>query len=368
MLSIVVPTYKEALNLEPLAEKVHGVMEANGTSYEILIVDDNSPDNTVEVVQSLSSRFPVRLFQPTGRGRDLSLSVLDGIREAGFDNIVVMDADLSHPAERIPEMLACLNDNPDAFVIGSRYVEGGSFDRDWSLWRFLNSHLATLLARPLASCSDPMSGFFALNRNAIGNLDRFNPVGYKIGLELMVRGNFDDIREVPIQFKDRELGASKMNVMEQFKFLRHLRRLYLYRYGSLARFVHFGVVGASGFLVDITFYYVLQFLGVPHQIARGLSFWPAVSWNWIMNRTTTFSERMRRPWAKQWFEFVATSLCGFLINWGSYVLLTDNVDFFNSYRLVAFIIGVLVASIFNFAASTLFVYSDKRAPSGSAGE
>ncbi|MBD3649245.1 MAG: polyprenol monophosphomannose synthase, partial [Pseudomonadales bacterium] len=238
MLSIVVPTYKEALNLRPLVESIDEVMSREGIIWDLIIADDNSPDDTLDVAESLAREYPVRVLRPVGRDRDLSLSVLDGIGAAKFDNVVVMDADLSHPPERIPEMLAYLTDDPTAFVVGSRYVEGGSFDRDWSFWRFLNSYLATLLARPLVRCSDPMSGFFALNRNALGDSGVFNPLGYKIGLELMVRGDFSGVREVPIQFRDRELGSSKMDISQQLKYMRHLRRLYLHRFGSLARFVH----------------------------------------------------------------------------------------------------------------------------------
>lgn len=360
MLSIVVPTYKEALNLGPLAESVDAVMRQHEIVYELLVVDDNSPDDTVSVANTLAGKFPLRLVQPTGRERDLSLSVLDGIREARFDNIVVMDADLSHPPERVPEMLAHLVENDRVFLLGSRYVEGGSFDRRWSAWRFLNSHIATLLARPLVACSDPMSGFFALNRRHLGDPSQFRPLGYKIGLELMVRGNFSEIREVPIQFTDRELGTSKMNLREQLKYLRHLRRLYLHRFGNLAEFVHFAAVGASGMIVDITFYYLFQVSGITHEVARALSFWPAVSWNWVMNRKTTFGDRKRRPRLKQWLEFVGSSLVGFSISWGTYILLTANVTFLDEYRLLALIIGVGVASVFNFTVSTLFVYSEKR--------
>ncbi|MCB1646514.1 MAG: glycosyltransferase, partial [Pseudomonadales bacterium] len=148
MLSIVVPTYKEAENLPLLAEALH--RELNGqVIYELLIVDDLSPDNTAEVCASLAEQYPLKLIQPAGRPRDLSLSVIDGIGLAGYDRVLVMDADLSHPPAKIPQMLAELDQAPDAFVVGSRYVQGGSFDREWSLWRFLNSHFATLLARPL---------------------------------------------------------------------------------------------------------------------------------------------------------------------------------------------------------------------------
>ncbi|MEX2327359.1 MAG: glycosyltransferase, partial [Pseudomonadales bacterium] len=357
---VVVPTYQEAANLLPLSTRVDEVLKRAGIVYELLIVDDCSPDDTVSVCERLVEQFPLRLLQPGGRPRDLSLSVIDGIRAANNDLVLVMDADLSHPPEKIPEMVSLLSTSPGAFVVGSRYVQGGSFDRSWSLWRFINSHIATMLARPLVKCLDPMSGFFLFDRRYIGEIDALRPLGYKIGLELMVRGHFDEIIEVPIAFADREIGASKMNLTQQVKYLRHLRLLYLYKFGGLAEFVHFGVVGASGFIVDVTFYYSLQLLGVPHQIARGISFWPAVSWNWMMNRMTTFGGRKRRPKGRQWLEFTGASLLGFSVSFGVYVLLTSSIEFFDRYRELAFIAGVLSASILNFTMSTLFVYSEKR--------
>lgn len=360
MLSIVVPTFEEADNLPALAERLADVLRDVVTDYEIIVVDDNSPDSTVAVCEVLSRTHPVRLLQPERATRDLSLAVLDGIRMARFPLLLVMDADLSHPPEKIPAMLAEIRAHPGSLVVGSRYVPGGGFDREWSLWRFLNSHIATLLARPLASCSDPMSGFLLFDRERLGDLTRLRPLGFKIGLELMVRGGFDDVREVPIAFADRDAGASKMNLEQQFKYIRHLRRLYLYRFGGFAEFIHFGAVGASGFVIDVFFYYLFQLFGLPHQVARGLSFWPAVSSNWALNRLTTFGDRRRRPRGRQWLEFVVTSLVGFSANWGVYLLLTGRVAFFDRFRLLALVCGVITASIFNFTVSTLFVYSDKR--------
>ncbi len=359
MITIVVPTYKEAGNITVLVRNVDDVMRAAELAYEMLIVDDNSPDEIIQVVASLQPEFPVRILLPSGRPRDLSLSVIDGIKAADSDRVLVMDADLSHPPQVIPAMVAKLDQDENSFVMGSRYMAGGSFDRDWSLWRFFNSHVATLLASPLTTSSDPMSGFFALNRQFV-DVESLRPIGYKIGLELMVRGRFSGVSEVAIQFKDRTVGESKMNFGQQWKYLRHLRRLYLHRFKGWAEFVHYGAVGASGFVVDILFYYLFQYLGLGHQSARALSFWPAVSSNWALNRVTTFGERKRRPRTRQWLEFVGSSMIGFSLNWGIYYWLTSQVAFFDEFRLLALIGGIAGASLFNFAASTLFIYSEKR--------
>lgn len=359
-LTIVVPTYCEADNLPHLLPAIDKVLSSADFRYEVLVVDDDSPDDTVEVMKKLSAEYPAKLLVPKDRPRDLSLSVIDGIAAASSDRVLVMDADLSHPPEQITAMYEVLEEDNAVFVLGSRYVDDGSFDRDWSLWRFLNSHIATLLTRPLVNCRDPMSGFFALDRSHIDDLSRLNPIGYKIGLELMVRGNFNRVVEVPIRFQDREIGESKMNFKQQMNFIRHLRRLYTVRFGTFAEFISYGLVGASGFIVDLAFYFLLQAFGMSHQWARAMSFWPAVSWNWRLNRIATFGERKRRPQARQWAEFVLTSLVGFTINWGVYVTLTGEVEFFDDYRVLALLAGIGAASVFNFVMSSLYVYNEKR--------
>jgi len=217
--------------------------------------------------------------------------VLHGFDVARFDRLVVMDADLSHPPERIADLLEALDGDHD-LAIGSRYVQTGSVDREWGLWRVLNSRVATWLALPLVDCSDPMSGFFSINRSALPERATLRPIGYKIALELMVRGRLR-VREVPIAFRDRKLGASKMGSRQQIEFLRHLYRLYVCRYGDRAHFLGFAAVGASGFIIDVATYLGLQWVGVEHRLARFLSFWPAVTWNWLLNRKLTFSGRQR---------------------------------------------------------------------------
>lgn len=360
MLSIVIPTYCEADNLRGISSDIDAVMQAASITYELIFADDNSPDSTAAVVDALSEQFPVRLLQPKNREKDLSLSVIDGVKAARYDHILVMDADHSHPPASIPALYTALQQHPGTFVLGSRYVEAGSFDRQWSIWRFLNSHIATLITRPLVNVQDPMSGFFAFHRDAIEDFDKLNPIGYKIGLELMVRGRFEEFVEIPIQFVDREIGESKMNFGQQLKFLRHLRRLYTKKFGTLGEFISYGLVGASGFIVDLFFYYLLQSFGVSHVLARALSFWPAVSWNWRLNRIATFGERRRRPSGRQWVEFVLASLLGFSLNWGVYMALTTQTLFFDDHRLLAMVGGIGVASLFNFVMSSLYVYNDKR--------
>ena len=358
--SIVVPTFREAENLSALAGRVAAALSGSGIEWELVLVDDDSRDGSEEVVAELAKSLPARMEVRREPPRDLSLSVLHGIRVSRFDRVVVMDADLSHPPERIPDLLRTLDGECD-MAVGSRYVPGGSIDEDWGPWRFFNSWVATLLARPLVACSDPMSGFFALDRRALPNLETLRPTGYKIGLEFMVRGRLR-VAEIPIGFSDRGRGVSKMNWRQQMNYLRHLKRLYLHRFGSWARALSFGAVGASGFVVDLIFYLGLQMLGLEHRLARFLSFWPAVSWNWWLNRRITFDDRPRQSPARQWGRFVAASLIGLAVNVGGYLLLTSFVAFFARNLLLTFFLGVALGGGVNFLVSNLFVYRRRSAP------
>ena len=222
--SIVVPTFREAAGLRALVERVQGALSGCGWEWELLLVDDDSGDGSEDVVAELAGSAPVRLHVRREPPRDLSRSVLLGIRLARFDRVVVMDADLSHPPERIPDLLGALDAGAE-LALGSRYVPGASVDRGWSRSRHLSSRLATALAQPLVTCADPLSGFFAADRRTLPHPECLRPIGYKIALELMVRGRLR-VTEVPIVFHDRRIGSSKMSWRTLAAYLRQLARLY----------------------------------------------------------------------------------------------------------------------------------------------
>ena len=219
--TIVVPTYNERDNLRPLAEGIFRTLDPQ--ACELLIVDDNSPDGTAAVARELAEILPVRCL--VRRERGLATAVIAGLRAAGGDLIVVMDADLSHPPQRIPALLNALRDPQVQMAVGSRFVPGGKVDLHWPLHRRLNSLVARLLARPLTATRDMMAGFFCLRRADL-RLEELDPIGYKIALELIVRHRWKNVVEVPIVFADRAAGHTKLNVAEQVRYLRHLWRLY----------------------------------------------------------------------------------------------------------------------------------------------
>ena len=357
--SVVTPTFREAANLQALASRIGAALDAEGIEWELILSDDDSGDGSEEIALALGERLPVRMHVRRDRPRDLSQAVLDGIELARFDRLVVMDADLSHPPERIPDLLVAL-DRGAGMALGSRYAAGGRIDGSWSPYRALNSRVATWLARPLTRCADPMSGFFALKRRRLPPSDRLHPVGYKIGLELMVRGKLN-VREVPIRFTERRHGSSKLDWRRQAAYLRHLHRLYLFRFGLPIRVLSFGAVGASGLVIDTAVYLGLQWAGIGHLLSRFLSFWPAVTWNWRANRLFTFHDRPRTAPVRQWTRFAVASVVGLVTNVGTYALLASWVEPFASHRLLALFAGVVVGSGANYFCAARYAYR-KRGP------
>ncbi|HKO90107.1 MAG TPA: polyprenol monophosphomannose synthase [Polyangiaceae bacterium] len=228
-ISIVVPTFREAESLPLLIERIALLKEKSGLELELLIVDDDSRDGTEALIAARTEPW-LQLFVRT-EDRGLSQAVLFGLNRARGQVLFVMDADLSHPPEVIPEMLAALRSGAD-FVLGSRYVQGGTTAEGWGLFRFLNSRVATYLARPLTRVSDPMSGFFALPRAVFERAENPSPLGYKIGLELLVRCRCRAVREIPIHFSNRVRGESKLTLEQQLLYVRHLARLYRFKLGA----------------------------------------------------------------------------------------------------------------------------------------
>jgi|SRR5579885_289719 dolichol-phosphate mannosyltransferase len=228
--TIVIPTYREAKNIPDLLKRIASVNFHN-RSFEVLLVDDNSQDGTEEIVDQLSTVYPwVRVIVRSNE-RNLSESVIDGFKNAQYPIVVTMDADLSHPPEKIPEMLAVLAEPGVDIVIGSRYVAGGSTDYYWPRSRKAASWLAALIARYLlsANAKDPLSGFLAIRKKTFFSAEQLNPIGWKIGLEIMIKCHCKNIREVPIHFAQRRYGSSKLNFRISIDYLTHVFRLMSYK-------------------------------------------------------------------------------------------------------------------------------------------
>lgn len=349
--SVVVPTFEEAQNLPPLIDRLAAVARDQGLRLDLTIMDDDSRDGSVELVRDRLEDWVRLVVRTTDRG--LSQAVLDGLRRATGDVLVCMDADLSHPPEAIPAMLAKLAEGAD-FVIGSRYTEGGSTAHDWGFLRWLNSRVATWLARPLTHVSDPMSGFFALRRQTFEAGSGFNPVGYKIGLELVVKCRCERVVEVPIHFADRRFGESKLTLRQQLLYLAHLWRLYSFKFGVWTPLVQFLVVGGLGTLVNLLLLTLLVAWGVPVHAGLAFAILGAMGCNFVFSRRFGGALPSGEPWLPQLARYTAASLPGALVNF--LAASTALARFPEWPPQAAALAGIAVGAAFNFTASRYLVY------------
>ncbi|MCC7146931.1 MAG: glycosyltransferase family 2 protein [Phycisphaeraceae bacterium] len=309
--SVVVPTYHEAVNLPHLIQRLEALRTEQQLDLELILVDDDSRDGTEELVAALALDWVQLIIRRRHRG--LSAAVLRGLQRARKTVCVVMDADLSHPPEAIPGMLDLLEAGQE-FVIGSRYVSGASTDENWGLFRWLNSKVATLLAWPFTRVRDPMAGFFAFRRAALAGADHLNPVGYKIGLELIVKCGFTRIAELPIHFADRQLGQSKLSLKQQFRYIQHLRRLLIYKYPQQSFSLHFLGVAFVGLLVNLVALTTLSLLSVPWSWAVAVAVSLALGHDFVPHRRLTFSHAKTGRLSRQLAYYIMASLPVALLN------------------------------------------------------
>ncbi len=354
-LSLVLPTYNEAKNVSEIVRRLTVLLdEALGDSYELIVVDDDSPDRTWEVAQALRVTFPkVRVMRRVGE-RGLSSAVVRGWQIARGEVLAVIDADLQHPPEVVVQLLRGVEQGAD-LAVASRHVEGGGVS-DWSIARRILSRgaqLIGLLVLPsvVGRVSDPMSGFFMVRRAAIGGVT-LHPLGYKILIEVLGRGSIRWIAEVPYVFRERAEGESKVTSKLYAEYLGHLLRLRIARL-PVDRFLRFALVGATGVLVDMGFLFALS---DPHTLGWGLTrskivaAEAAIINNFIWNDAWTFRDVTRlqsRPGAKlgRFAKFQVICLVGLVINTA---LLNFQFNVLGVNRYLANAIAIAIVTLWNF--------------------
>ena len=360
-LSLVLPTYNECRNLEPLVAQISQILDrAIAGPYELMVVDDDSPDHTWEAALALTETYPqLRVMRRQGE-RGLSSAVIRGWQRARGEILGVIDADLQHPPEVLEKLLRAVETGAD-LAVASRHVAGGGVS-EWSFTRrFLSRGAQTLglaiLPRVVGRVSDPMSGYFMVKRTAIAAVE-MNPAGYKILLEVIGRGQIHDIAEVGYVFQERAAGESKVTWRQYVDYLRHLMRLR--SRGRLARlrekfpidrFLRFGVVGFSGLFVDYTIFFLLfNQVGLGLTTSNILSAETAIINNFIWNDAWTFADfsQQQLGWParlKRFLKFNLICLAGLALN-----TLLVNI-FFNIFGLNAYIakfIAIAIVTIWNF--------------------
>jgi dolichol-phosphate mannosyltransferase len=276
--SLVIPTYNEAQNVERIVQILTNLLDrALPNDYELIVVDDDSADQTWKLAAALTSTFPHLRVIRRQQERGLSTAVIRGWQAARGEILGVIDGDLQHPPEVLLQLLRAMHEGAD-LAVASRHVPGGGVS-EWSLIRRFLSRGAQLLGllllpQVVGAVSDPMSGYFMVRREAIANYP-LHPLGYKILLEVIGRGDVTRIAEAGYVFQERQEGESKVTWRQYVAYLLHLVRLRLYRMraakkpsvvdwlgqkysSSLKRFLRFGLVGLSGVFVDMTVFFSVE--------------------------------------------------------------------------------------------------------------
>jgi dolichol-phosphate mannosyltransferase len=282
--SVIVPTINESENLPALMERISAAL--SGVDFEVLIVDDNSKDATPAVCAELAKRYPLKLMvrmQPTN---GLSGAVLHGMAAARGKFLCVMDADLQHPPEKLPELLRPLQSGEADFVLGSRYMP----------------------ARPFAGkATDPMAGFFALKRETYQGARNLTPLGYKIALELMCKCRVKNVREIPIHFGMRLKGQSKLSLKQQFRYLEHLSRLYDFTFPRASPMVKFLVATGASWLLGLAAFLLLIHAGCGSVQSIAAAYAPALLVTAVFHIRYVRTQREFLSRQTPWLDFTVIS-------------------------------------------------------------
>lgn len=357
--SVVVPTYNEADNIKIIVPRICQTLGQAGIQGEVIVVDDDSPDGTGSAAESLASEYPVRVLVRRG-SRGLATAVMAGFEMSTAGVCVVMDADGSHPVEKLPDLIQPLLEDRADIAVGSRRIEGGASEH-WPWHRRMVSKAASWMTAGLSKLTDPTSGFMAVKRDLLQDL-KLDPVGWKIVLEVAVKADSARLLEVPIVFKNRELGESKLGFGQQLDYVRHLYRLHKHRRPTLFEFLKFCLVGFSGIFVDMAVVIGLKELFLlDTRVCAVFGFTAAVTTNYLLNRYWTFDKGRDTPFIWSYLVFVAVCCLGLAVRLGVIHLLIEYtiLDTGNWYILTNFI-GIVVATAVNFTGSKLFAFSPSR--------
>ncbi|KOV63674.1 glycosyltransferase [Streptomyces sp. MMG1121] len=358
--TIVVPTFNESANIRRLLHRITESVPAR-MPCEVLFVDD-STDDTPEVIREAAQDcpYPVAVLHRDEPVGGLGGAVVEGLRAAASEWIVVMDGDCQHPPSLVPELIATGGRANAALVVASRYIEGGSRAGLAGGYRVAVSRTATwltkaLFPRTLHGISDPMSGFFAIRRSAV-TAEVLRPLGYKILLELAVRSRPRQIAEVPFVFQDRFAGESKSTAREGLRFLRHLAGL---RTASpVARMIGFGLIGASGFVPNLVGLWALTALGMHYLPAEILANQFGVAWNFLLIEQLLFRDRRaHRRWWDRIGRFALLANADLVLRIPLIALLVDR---FGMGALPATALALVMTFVVRFAGTEALVYLPRR--------
>ncbi|MFD9408961.1 glycosyltransferase [Streptomyces sp. NPDC059989] len=358
--TLIIPTFNEAGNIGELLRRLGDALP-DDLPCAVLFVDD-STDDTPAVIEkaALEHPFPVAVLHREAAEGGLGGAVVEGLKRADGDWIVVMDADLQHPPHLVPELVGEGERTGADLVVASRYISGGSRAGLAGSYRIAVSRGATwltkgLFPRALRGISDPMSGFFAMRRSAV-TAEALRPLGYKILLELAVRCRPAKVAEVPFVFQERFAGESKSTAREGLRFLSHLASL---RSATpLARMIGFGLIGLSGFVPNLAALWLLTHAGMHYLPAEIVANQAGVVWNFLLIETLLFRDRRRhRHWADRVGRFALLANADLLLR---IPLIALFVARFGMAVLPATALALVTTFVLRFAATEALVYLPRR--------
>ncbi|WP_121748902.1 glycosyltransferase [Streptomyces sp. E2N166] len=358
--TIVVPTFNESGNVRRLLHLITESVPAR-LPCEVVFVDD-STDDTPDVIREAAPDcpFPVTVLHRDEPAGGLGGAVVEGMKAAGSDWIVVMDGDCQHPPSLVPELVATGERANAGLVVASRYIKGGSRAGLAGSYRLAVSRAATwltkaLFPRRLHGISDPMSGFFAIRRSEV-TAEVLKPLGYKILLELAVRSRPQAVAEVPFVFEERFAGESKSTAQEGLRFLRHLAGLRTT--SPLARMVAFGLIGLSGFVPNLAALWALTEAGVHYLPAEIVANQFGVAWNFLLLERLLFRDRRRhRHWADRTLRFGLIANADLVLRIPLIALLVGE---FGLTVLPATALALVITFVLRFAGTEALVYLPRR--------
>lgn len=350
MISLIVPTFNESASIEITLRRAAAAIHSSGEQFEIIVVDDASPDGTAGIVQRLSGVLPVRLLQRSGRN-GLASAVVAGWQIAQGDLLAVMDADLQHPPEILTSLVAAIRSGAD-IAVASRTGEGGG-SKNWSWVRQFTSwtakHLAScVLPLTLASIHDSMSGMFMFKASILQGVT-LQPMGYKILLEVLAKANYRSAVEVPYMFCPRASGSSKLGTLQMWEYILHLVQLAVAT-GQFKTWLCYAMVGFTGASIHLAvLMYLVLAQHVPLVMALVITIQFALLNNFVLNRFFTFRRLSRSGFANS-KEFIAgfmryQTVC--LPGAGLNILLTLLLIWCNHSLLTATLAGIVLGGIWN---------------------
>lgn len=363
--SLVIPTYNERENIGILLQQVYAVLQEAGRAFEVIVVDDDSPDGTWEIVQAMLPAYPhLRVLRRT-QERGLARAVISGWQEAQGEILAVMDGDLQHPPETLTKLIDALEKQGGDIAVASRHVRGGGVS-EWNIVRRGISWGATLVAAwmlpgTLATVRDPMSGYFAIRRSVIEGRT-LKPEGYKILLEVLGRGRYRAVVEVPYIFIERQQGHSKLGPRQYREFLAHLIRL-SWETGELGRFVKYCLVGATGIVVNMGVLALCAASGMAYLRAGALAVETSIGTNFLLNEYWSFADFSRRhngalPRLLRFLQFNLFCAGGAAISLLTLWFCTGYLGF---HYLLSNLFGITIATAWNYGMNANITWESARA-------